>query len=121
MADFEFEKCGDVLIKLDCKLLGAVTDAECTSENSYSDISQFLTDIPVCRIPESKYKIRLSMTLNGENPFWDKASFEQVELIMKNRTVRYSDCFVESAKTAVGARGFVQAQVVMSAQKREIV
>lgn len=121
MADFEFERCGDALIKLDGIPLGAVSDAECTSENSYSDIYEFLTDVPVCRIPVSKYKIRLDMTLSGENPFWDKAFFEQAELIMKNRTVRYRDCFVESAKTAVGARGFVKAQVVMSAQKREII
>ncbi len=119
--DFEFEKCVDAVIRVNGAVLGAVTKAECTSENSYSDINEFLTDKPVYRIPSSRYRLRLEMTLGGGNPFADETHFEQIELVMKSKTLRYSDCFVESTKTTVGARGYVTTEACICAETRDVV
>ncbi len=121
ITDFEFEKCADAVIKVDGAVLGAVSRAECTAENSYSDINEFLSCVPVHRTLQSRYKIALEMTLESTNPFETQHRFGEVALVLKNRTVRYGGCFVESAKTAASSKGFVQVKAQLSAETREVV
>lgn len=121
MTDFEFEKCADAEIKVNSAVLGAVKCAECIEENSYSDIGEFLTDKPVCRVPESRYKITLDMVLGEDNPFVGERYFEQLELVLKNRIVRFCGCSVVSTKTVVKAAGNVEIKVCINAESRDII
>ncbi len=120
MTEFEFEKCADAVIKLNSSVIGSVSKAECQSETEYELINEFLTDKPVYRIPSSKYKIKLAMTLSGENPFLNEKHFDSLELVLKSYTIKYSGCTVESLKSTVGAKGFVQLEVCASALEREV-
>lgn len=121
MTDFEFEKCADAELKVNSAVLGAVKYAECAEENSYSDIGEFLTDKPVCRVPKSRYRITLDMALAEDNPFVTEKYFEQLELVLKNRILRFCGCSVESTKTTVKATGSVEIRVCVNAESRDII
>lgn len=121
MTDFEFERCAGAELRVNSTVLGAVKCAECTEENSYIDIGEFLTDEPVCRVPESRYKIILDMTLGEDNPFVSERYFKQIELVMKNKIVRFYDCSVESTKTTVKAMGSVEIKAYINAESREVI
>lgn len=121
MADFEFENCQDAVIKVEENILGAVKQAVCTRENTYYEINEFLSDEPVCKIPDSRYKIKLKMVLGADNPFFENNCFNAIELILKNRTVKYSDCRVKKMESTVNSKGFVDMEIWIDAEKRDVV
>lgn len=121
MTDFEFEKCASAELRIDAAVLGAVKCAECKEENYYIDIGEFLTDKPVCRVPKSRYKITLDMELGEDNPFVEARCFEQLELVLKNKIVRFCDCSVESTKTVVRTTGSIEIKVCINAESRDVI
>ena len=62
MSDFVFVKGSDITIKLNGEVLGGVQKVVCSTKKTFSDIKEFLTDIPVARVEENRYQ--LVMTLN---------------------------------------------------------
>ena len=69
MADFAFEKGDDITIRLNGKTVGGVKKATCRIENTFYDISQFLTDVPVERMTGKRYNIELVMNNSGKLDF----------------------------------------------------
>lgn len=120
MAELAFVKGDNVSIQLDGKVLGCVRKLVCTRDNSFIDIESFLTDVPVYRIAEKKYKIVLSMDCEPDNPFFDGESFEQLEIKTEEKCERYTDCTVNSVKTEVNPKGVVEISVELSAEEREV-
>ena len=47
MDGFEFEKCGNAMLKCEGKILGGVEKATCTRKNSFTEIKEFFNDKPV--------------------------------------------------------------------------
>ena len=50
MDGFEFENCGNAVLKCEGKILGGVERATCTRKNSFTEIKEFFNDKPVERI-----------------------------------------------------------------------
>lgn len=117
MSDFTFLKGENIVIKIDGEILGGVTKAVCSVENSYNEIREFLSDIPVEKIAVSNYRIEFA-TKNG-NMFVNIGKFNTLELCDENKTVEYMDCCVESVKTVINAKGSVEYNVVIKAEKRD--
>ena len=44
MDGFEFENCGNAMLKCEGKILGGVEKATCTRKNSFTEIKEFLND-----------------------------------------------------------------------------
>mgnify|MGYP001355403489 FL=1 len=47
MDGFEFENCGNAMLKCEGKILGGVEKATCTRKNSFTEIKEFFNDKPV--------------------------------------------------------------------------
>ena len=80
MADFAFEKGDDITIRLNGKIVGGVKKATCKIENTFYDISQFFTDVPVERMTGKRYNIELVMNNSGKLDFLQGQSFERLEI-----------------------------------------
>lgn len=118
MEEFDFAKSNGLIIRLDGKILGGVKKAVCTKKNSFTDVGEFLTDIPVSRIPESGYTIVLTMNYSNENPFLLSDSFDRINFESSNGTVTYSKCFADSVETTLNAKGLIESKVTVSAEER---
>lgn len=118
MSEFEFDKGDDIKIKLDGDILGGVKKAVCNTQNSFYDISQFLTDTPVDRIAASKYKIELVMNCSGRLGFLQGQSFEQIEIFNSDKSVAYRDCFVDKVTVNIAAKNYVEYTVNITANER---
>ena len=46
MDGFEFENCGNAMLKCEGKILGGVEKATCTRKNSFTEIKEFFNDKP---------------------------------------------------------------------------
>lgn len=118
MADFAFEKGDDITIRLNGKIIGGVKKARCTVENTFYDISQFLTDVPVERITGSRYSIELVMNNSGKLDFLQGQSFEKLEIFNTKKIVTYTDCFVVSVTADISAKNAVEYTVKITARER---
>ena len=47
MDGFEFENCGNAMLKCEGKILGGVEKATCTRKNSFTEIKEFFNDKPL--------------------------------------------------------------------------
>ena len=47
MDGFEFENCGNAMLKCEDNILGGVEQATCTRKNSFTEIKEFFNDKPV--------------------------------------------------------------------------
>ena len=121
MTDFVFLKGDDVTVKLNSEILGGVLKAECVTQNTFINIEQFLTDIPVKRISKKNYEIVLTQNSDSENPLFQSDSIAELEFSDNQRTVKYYDCCVKSTESIINAKGAVEYKVKIIAGKREVV
>ena len=77
MADFVFVKGSDLTIKLNGEVLGGVQKAVCSTKKTFSDIKEFLTDIPVARVEDKRYEIILTLNIQSFEDF-DNNSFSNL-------------------------------------------
>ena len=118
MADFAFEKGDDITIRLNDKIVGGVKKATCSIENTFYDISQFLTDVPVKRIAGRRYNIELVMNNAGKLDFLQGRSFEKLEIFNTKKIVTYTDCFVTDVTANISAKNAVEYTVKITARER---
>ena len=118
MADFAFEKGDDITIMLNGKIVGGVKKATCSIENTFYDISQFLTDVPVERIKGKRYSIELVMNNVGKLDFLQGQSFERLEIFNTKKIVTYTDCFVTGVTANISAKNAVEYTVKITARER---
>ena len=57
MDGFEFENCGNAMLKCEGKILGGVEKATCTRKNSFTEIKEFFNDKPVERIVSNEWEL----------------------------------------------------------------
>lgn len=119
MADFAFEKGDDITIRLNGKIVGGVKKARCSVENTFYDITQLLTDVPVKRITGKVYKIELVMNNAGKLEFLQQQSFERLEIFNTKKIVTYSDCFVSDVTANISAKNAVEYTVKITAREGE--
>lgn len=121
MADFAFDKGDDITIRLNGKIVGGVKKATCNIENTFYDISQFLTDTPVARMTGKKYNIELVMNCSGKLDFLQGQSFEKLEIFNTKKIVTYTDCYISSVTANISAKNAVEYTVKITAfGRREI-
>lgn len=118
MADFAFEKGDDIIIRLNGKIVGGVKKATCRIENTFYDISQFLTDVPVERITGKVYNIELVMNNSRKLDFLQGQSFDCLEIFNTKKTVTYKDCFISSVTASITAKNAVEYTVKITARER---
>lgn len=118
MADFAFEKGDDITIRLNGKIVGGVKKATCKIENTFYDISQFLTDVPVERMTGKRYNIELVMNNSGKLDFLQGQSFERLEIFNTKKIDTYKDCFISSVTASISAKNAVEYTVKITARER---
>ncbi|WP_294467084.1 hypothetical protein [uncultured Ruminococcus sp.] len=118
MTDFAFEKGDDITIKLNGKIIGGVKKVTCNIENTFYDISQFLTDVPVKRITGKRYNIELVMNNAGKLDFLQGQSFDRLEIFNTKKIVTYTDCFVTGVTANISAKNAVEYTVKITARER---
>lgn len=118
MTEFSFTKGDDIKLKLNSAVLGGVSKIVCTQNNDCTVINQFLTDIPVYKVPKKSYSLILTMNYNAKNPFASLDNFNTLELVGKDNTLIYSDCCVTKIQSKVNAKGVIEDTVTIDAEKR---
>lgn len=117
MSEFIFVKGSDLTVKLNGEILGGVQKAVCSTKKTFSDIKEFLTDIPVARVEEKNYEIIL--TLNTQS-FNEIEAIESLEFSDSAKTVTYSKCNVDETQTAINAKGNIEYRVTISSEMRNV-
>ena len=117
MSDFVFVKGSDITIKLNGKVFGGVQKVVCSTKKTFSDIKEFLTDIPVARVEENRYQ--LVMTLNTPS-LEEIKEIESLEICDKSKRLIYTKCNIDETQTMINARGNLEYRVNVSSEKREI-
>lgn len=120
MAQFDFLKGDDLVVKLDGETLGGVKKAVCTVENKISDIMEFLTDVPVESFIESCYGIQLEMHTNNAELFDGKEKFNSIEFADRLKSVKYSDCRIKQVQTEILPQGNIEYRIKITANNREV-
>lgn len=118
MAGFAFEKGDDITIKLNGKIIGGVKKVLCSIENTFYDISEFLTDVPAERISSNRYNIELVMNNAGKFDFLQGQSFERLEIFNTKKIVTYTECFVTGVTANIIAKNAVEYTVKITARER---
>lgn len=117
MADFVFVRGNDLTIKLNGEVLGGVQKAVCSTKKTFSDIKEFLTDIPVARVEEKRYEIILNLNI----PSLDNLeSIESIEISDSAKTVTYTKCNVEETQTTINAKGSIEYRAIISSDMRNV-
>ena len=62
MDGFEFENCGNAVLKCEGKILGGVERATCTRKNSFTEIKEFFNDKPVAGASLPKWAVGFPRT-----------------------------------------------------------
>lgn len=78
MDGFEFENCGNAVLKCEGKILGGVERATCTRKNSFTEIKEFFNDKPVERIVSNEWELTFVMKITDETPFLGRDSFKSL-------------------------------------------
>lgn len=117
MADFVFVKGSDLTIKLNGEVLGGVQKAVCSTKKTFSDIKEFLTDIPVARVEDKRYEIILTLNIQSSEDF---ESVETLEISNSAKTVKYTKCNVDETQTTVNAKGNIEYRVIISSEMRNV-
>ncbi len=121
MADFSFNKGSDYTVFAEGVIVGGVKKIICVAKNSYSVISEFLTDVAVAKVPVKNYEIIFSMNVEGENIFSKKTDFSQIEIAGKNSTVVYKQCYVKQIESFINAVDEVEERVTVTAEERVVI
>lgn len=85
MDGFEFENCGNAMLKCEGKILGGVEKATCTRKNSFTEIKEFFNDKPVERIVSNEWELTFVMKITDKTPFLERDSFKSLELTLQRR------------------------------------
>lgn len=120
MTEFDFSKGNNIKLKLNSEVLAGVSKIVCTQNNTYTVINQFLTDIPVYKIPKSTYSLTLTMNYKATNPFVFLDNFDSLKLEGKDTTVIYSNCCVKKIQSTVNAKGAIEDTVTIDAEMRYV-
>ena len=94
MVGFEFENCGNAMLKCEGKILGGVEKATCTRKNSFTEIKEFFNDKPVERIVSNEWELTFVMKITDKTPFLERDSFKSLELDLAKKKIIYTDCKV---------------------------
>ena len=121
MDGFEFENCGNAMLKCEGKILGGVEKATCTRKNSFTEIKEFLNDKPVERIVSNEWELTFVMKIADETPFLERDSFKSLELDLAKKKIIYTDCKVLEFSSVTQGSGSILATVKISADEREII
>ena len=121
MDGFEFENCGNAMLKFEGKILGGVEKATCTRKNSFTEIKEFLNDKPVERIVSNEWELTFEMRLTDETPFLERDSFKNLELDLAKKKIVYTDCKVLEFSSVTQGSGSILATVKISADERKII
>jgi hypothetical protein len=117
MSDFVFVKGSDLVIKFNGEVIGGVQKVVCSTKKTFSDIKEFLTDIPVARVEENRYQ--LVMTLNI--PSLDEIKeIESIEICHTSKRLVYTKCNIDETQTMINAKGNLEYKMMVSSEKREI-
>lgn len=112
-----FVKGSDLVIKLNGDILGGVQKLACSTKKTFSDIKEFLTDIPVARVEENRYQ--LVMTLNTPS-LEEIKDIESLEICDKSKRLVYTKCNIDEAQIMINPKGNLEYRVTVSSEKREI-
>lgn len=85
MDGFEFENCGNAVLKCEGKILGGVEKATCTRKNSFTEIKEFFNDKPVERIVSNEWELTFVMKITDKTPFLERDSFRVLNLTLQRR------------------------------------
>lgn len=121
MDGFEFENCGNAMLKCEGKILGGIEKATCTRKNSFTEIKEFLNDKPVERIVSNEWELTFVMKITDETPFLERDSFKSLELDLAKKKIVYTDCKVLEFSSVTQGSGSILATVKISADERKII
>ena len=111
MDGFEFENCGNAVLKCEGKILGGVEKATCTRKNSFTEIKEFFNDKPVERIVSNEWELTFVMKITDETPFLGRDSFKSLELDLAKKKIIYTDCKVLEFSSVTQGSGSILATV----------
>ena len=118
MDGFEFENCGNAVLKCEGKILGGVEKATCTRKNSFTEIKEFFNDKPVERIVSNEWELTFVMKITDKTPFLERDSFKSLELDLAKKKIIYTDCKVLEFSSVTQSSGSILATVKISAYER---
>ena len=121
MDGFEFENCGNAVLKCEGKILGGVEKATCTRKNSFTEIKEFFNDKPVERIVSNEWELTFVMKITDKTPFLERDSFKSLELDLAKKKIIYTDCKVLEFSSVTQSSGSILATVKISAYERKII
>ena len=108
MDGFEFENCGNAVLKCEGKILGGVERAACTRKNSFTEIKEFFNDKPVERIVSNEWELTFVMKITDETPFFGGVTaFKSLELDLAKKKIIYTDCKVLEFSSVTQGRGSI--------------
>ena len=113
MDGFEFENCGNAMLKCEGKILGGVEKATCTRKNSFTEIKEFFNDKPVERIVSNEWELTFVMKITDKTPF--------LERDLAKKKIIYTDCKVLEFSSVTQGSGSILATVKISADERKII
>ena len=118
---FEFENCGNAVLKCEGKILGGVEKATCTRKNSFTEIKEFFNDKPVERIVSNEWELTFVMKITDKTPFLERDGFKSLELDLAKKKIIYTDCKVLEFSSVTQGSGSILATVKISADERKII
>ncbi len=121
MDGFEFENCGNAMLKCEGKILGGVEKATCTRKNSFTEIKEFFNDKPVERIVSNEWELTFVMKITDKTPFLERDSFKSLELDLAKKKIIYTDCKVLEFSSVTQGSGSILVTVKISADERKII
>ena len=121
MADFSFNKGSDYTVFAEDIAVGGIKKMICVAKNSYSVISQFLTDVAVAKVPVKNYELTFYMNVEGENVFSQKTDFSKIDVVGKHNTTTYTQCYVKQIESFINAVGEVEERVTVTAEERVVI
>ena len=115
MDGFEFENCGNAMLKCEGKILGGVEKATCTRKNSFTEIKA------VERIVSNEWELTFVMKITDKTPFLERDSFKSLELDLAKKKIIYTDCKVLEFSSVTQGSGSILATVKIRADERKII
>ena len=119
MDGFEFENCGNAMLKCEGKILGGVEKATCTRKNSFTEIKEFFNDKPVERIVSNEWELTFVMKITDKTPFLERDSFKSLELDLAKKKIIYTDCKVLEFSSVTQGSGSILATVKIKCRREE--
>lgn len=117
----------DVLLKgenikllVDGEEFGGVTKIKSVRKNEITEISTFLSEIPVYVNKESRYELDMELDVGRNSPFAENERVSKIEICYGNRRVRYDECVVKNMQTVIKPKGRIAAEITLAANERTV-